>query len=72
MSKVTLDVDGFAARVDYAGPHPVLPGLDQVNVLLPKSLQGHYSDYNDPGENLSGLQLTVDGVKANPVNLVFR
>ena len=31
-------VGGKAAVVQFAGPHPLFPGLDQLNLLLPQSL----------------------------------
>lgn len=49
--------------VAYAGPQGVYVGLDQVNILLPKSLRG--------AGNVT-VQLTVDGQAANPVMLNFK
>ncbi len=40
MSGVTATVGGEAAAVSYAGPQPDFDGLDQVNLLLPRSLIG--------------------------------
>jgi len=47
----------------FAGAQGVLPGLDQVNVLLPQSLKG---------SGTVPLTLTVDGQAANTVTLSFR
>ena len=44
--------------VDYAGPQPEFPGLDQLNVRLPRSLIGHQAPRYF-GANWLGL--TVDG-----------
>jgi uncharacterized protein (TIGR03437 family) len=46
--------------VSYAGPQPEYPGLDQVNVLLPRSLRGR-------GE--VNVALTVDGKAANTLRV---
>ena len=35
---VSVRIDDQVAPVLFAGPHPVIPGLDQVNVELPKPL----------------------------------
>jgi uncharacterized protein (TIGR03437 family) len=45
-------------QVTYAGAQATYPGLDQINVLLDESLIG---------AGQVTLQLTVDGVAANPV-----
>jgi uncharacterized protein (TIGR03437 family) len=55
---VTLGRD--ALQISYAGAQSSYPGLDQVNVLLDRSLIG---------QGLLTLQLTVDGVSANPVTV---
>ena len=55
---VTLGAD--ALQVSYAGAQSSYPGLDQINVLLDRSLVG---------KGLLTLQLNVDGVPANPVTL---
>jgi len=47
----------------YAGPQFGYVGLDQVNVLLPKSLRG--------SGNVTAM-LTVDGQSANAVSLSFK
>ena len=60
---VTVTVAGLPATVAYAGAQPTYPGLDQVNVLLDPSLAGK-------GE--VEVQLTIDGVKANPVRVSIK
>jgi uncharacterized protein (TIGR03437 family) len=47
----------------YAGPQGGFAGLDQVNVLLPRSLTG---------SGLVNVQLFVDGMAANPVEVSIR
>jgi uncharacterized protein (TIGR03437 family) len=46
--------------VDYVGPQPDTPGLDQLNVKLPRSLAG-------VGE--VDVVLTVDGKPSNTVRI---
>jgi uncharacterized protein (TIGR03437 family) len=55
---VTLGDDEL--QVSYAGAQSSYPGLDQINVLLDRSLIG---------KGLLTLQLNVDGVPANSVTL---
>lgn len=62
-SRTTASVGGVPLPVLYSGPQPTFPGLDQVNVVLPASLAGR---------GAVEIQLTVDGVRANPVTLVIR
>lgn len=61
---VSVQIEDQAAPVLFAGPHPVIPGLDQVNVELPKP--------SAPKE--VHLQLTVNkdlgSVPANEVRLM--
>jgi uncharacterized protein (TIGR03437 family) len=56
-------IAGQPVEVQYAGPQGDLPGLDQLNVLLPPALRG---------AGAVQLQLKVDGVPANPVTLTIR
>lgn len=63
LSTVSLDLGGVYGDPMYAGPTPGFLGLDQVNVLVPKSLAGR-------GE--VDVVLTVDGKKANTVKLMFK
>jgi uncharacterized protein (TIGR03437 family) len=57
---VTATIGGTSATVSYAGAQGSLTGLDQVNVLIPRSLIGR-------GE--AAVALTVDGKVANPVTI---
>lgn len=61
LSQVQATVGGARAEVLYAGPQPEFPGLDQVNVRVPRGLAGRVE-----------VVLTVDGVPANPVRLELR
>ena len=58
LSGVSVTLGGVPLQVYYAGAQNTYPGLDQVNVLLAHSLAGK-------GQLV--LQMTVDGVAANPV-----
>jgi uncharacterized protein (TIGR03437 family) len=60
---VSARVGGVAAPVLYAGPQPNYVGLDQVNLLLPRSLGGR---------GLVEIELTVDGRPANKVKVAIR
>ena len=60
LSGVSVTLGGTAMQVSYAGTQPTYAGLDQVNVLLDRSLIG---------KGTLPLQLTVDGVQANPVTV---
>jgi len=63
LGAVTATIGGVAATVEYAGEAPGFAGLDQVNVLVPRSLAGR-------GE--VPITLTVDGKTANTVMVSFR
>jgi uncharacterized protein (TIGR03437 family) len=60
LSGITVTIGGVAGEVSFAGPQPTFSGLDQMNVLLPRSLAGR-------GE--VDVALTVDGVAANSVRI---
>jgi uncharacterized protein (TIGR03437 family) len=60
---VTCRIGSTTVPVAYAGPQGVYVGLDQVNILLPKSLRGSGS---------VPVALTVDGQAANQVTLNFK
>jgi uncharacterized protein (TIGR03437 family) len=62
-SAVTCTIGGVGARVDSAGPVEGLTGLDQVNVLIPRSLIGR---------GQVDLVLNVDGRPANTVRVQTR
>ncbi len=60
---VAVKIGSATLPVLYAGPQLGFVGLDQVNILLPKSLRG--------AGNVTAT-LTVDGQSANVVNLNFK
>jgi len=60
---VTVKVQGLDAMVTYAGPQHYVPGLDQVNVLLPRALVGSGS---------AGIVLTANQITANTVHVSIR
>lgn len=55
-------LDGEPAEVTYAGPHAMYPGVDQLNIRVPRTLAGR-------GE--VDVQFTVDGRAAWPVRVRF-
>jgi uncharacterized protein (TIGR03437 family) len=57
-SAVGAKIGGVDATVSYAGPVAGVPGLDEVQILMPRSLAGR-------GE--AAVELTVDGKRANTV-----
>ena len=59
----SVTVNGVASTVIYAGPAGADSGLDQVNVLLPAKLAGAGS---------VAVQLTAEGVAANPVQVTIQ
>lgn len=61
LGAVSARVGGVNASVTFAGAQGGLFGLDQVNVLLPRSLQGRNATVS--------IALTVDGKIANPVEI---
>jgi len=60
---VTVSIGGINATVSYAGVQGTFAGLDQANVLIPSSLAGKGS---------VTIQLTANGVAANPVNVTIQ
>ena len=60
LSAVIASIGGAYAAVSFAGVQPDFAGLDQVNVLVPRSLTGR-------GE--VDLLLTVETKMANPVRI---
>lgn len=62
LSNVTATIGGTNATVVYAGPQADFSGLDQVNLILPRSLAGR-------GE--VDVVLTVDGQPANTVTIMM-
>lgn len=63
LSAVNVTVGGLGASVAYAGTQGLWPGLDQVNVLLPRSLAG---------SGLVDVVLSVDGHVANRVQIAVK
>ncbi len=59
-SNVTAKIGGVEATVVYSGAHGFFVGVDQVNVLIPRSLAGR-GDVD--------IVLTVDGKTANTVRV---
>ena len=62
LSGVQVTIGGTALPAAYAGPQSQYPGMDQINVILPRSLAGM-------GE--VNLNVTVNGVSANTVRVAF-
>ena len=60
LAGVSVTLGGTALQPTYAGAQATYAGLDQVNVPLNRSLIG---------KGLLALQLTVDGIPANPVSI---
>nr|MCU0227763.1 hypothetical protein [Bryobacterales bacterium] len=58
----TVDIGGVPATVVYSGPQGEFVGLDQVNILVPKSLLG---------TGLQDLRLRVGNQQANVVQVRF-
>ena len=62
-NNVTVYIQGVEAPVSYAGPQPDFPGLDQINVLLPKSLAG---------SGFVNIVLTASGLESNTATLTIQ
>jgi uncharacterized protein (TIGR03437 family) len=63
IAAVTAGISDQPLTVTFAGPQGVLDGLDQVNLLLPRSLAGSVRQ---------DVTLTVDGYDANKVSITLR
>ncbi|MBL8171253.1 MAG: carbohydrate binding domain-containing protein [Acidobacteria bacterium] len=63
LSNVSVKMADADAQVFYAGSQGGLSGVDQVNVLIPRSLVG---------KGQVGIVLSVDGRTANPVTLEIK
>jgi uncharacterized protein (TIGR03437 family) len=63
LADVTVTIGTLKLPAAYAGLQAESPGLDQVNVLLPATLQG---------AGKVNVTLTVDGQLSNPVSLTFQ
>jgi uncharacterized protein (TIGR03437 family) len=62
-SSASVGIAGLELTPSYAGPQHQFPGLDQVNVELPRSLEG---------AGTVEVVLSLDGVQANAVTLLFQ
>lgn len=63
LNRVTVTIGGIGIVPIFAGAQPEYPGLDQINLLLPKSLVGR---------GRVTVSVTVDGAASNALNLQFR
>jgi uncharacterized protein (TIGR03437 family) len=63
LASVNVTVGGEPAAVLYAGPQPDYPGLDQVNVRLPRSLAGR---------GRADVVVSIDNQPANPVTVSIK
>jgi uncharacterized protein (TIGR03437 family) len=63
LGAVRATIGGTTASVEYAGPAPGFVGLDQVNVLVPRSLAGRLD---------VPVVLTVEGKASNTVTVSFQ
>lgn len=63
LSQVTATIGGVNAQVTYAGAQPDFVGLDQVNILIPRSLIGR---------GLVDIALSVEGKPANAVKMSIK
>ena len=59
-ANTTMTIGGQNAQVSFAGPQGAFAGLDQINVLVPRSLGGSGS---------VSIVLTTAGQSANKVNI---
>ncbi len=62
-SGVQVTVGAQQASITYAGPQEEFLSLDQVNVVIPPSLAGK-------GDVV--VQLSANGISANPVHITIR
>jgi uncharacterized protein (TIGR03437 family) len=63
LSSVTASIGGTYAEVSHAGPQSDFVGVDQINVLIPRSLIGR---------GALDVLLTVEAQFANPVRVNIR
>jgi uncharacterized protein (TIGR03437 family) len=63
LAAVTATIGGLAADVFFAGPHALYVGLDQVNVIVPRSLAGR---------GVVDVEIKVDGLAANTVTVTIQ
>lgn len=62
-TNVSARIGNTSLTVQYAGAQSEFPGLDQMNLILPRSLAG---------SGRQTLSLSVDGVAANSVSVTFQ
>ncbi len=62
LANVQLEIEGEKLPAGFAAAQPAFPGLDQVNVELPRALRGR---------GRVSVTLRVDGNAANPVAMDF-
>jgi uncharacterized protein (TIGR03437 family) len=62
-SGVTVRVGALELPAAFAGPHPLYPAVDQVNVALPRSLSG---------QGQVPLAVNVSGAASNGLHVTFR
>lgn len=65
LSNVSCTIGGTNAQVDFAGAQGSLEGLDQTNIIIPRSLAGPAG----MPRGVVDLAFTVDGKTANTVQL---
>jgi len=63
LNQVTATVGGVNAPVAFAGNQGQFPGVDQINVQIPRSLAGRGG---------VDIVLRVSGIEANPVRIAIR
>jgi uncharacterized protein (TIGR03437 family) len=63
LTNVNVTIGAMSVPAFYAGLQPQYPGMDQVNIELPKSLAG---------QGLVNVTLVVDGAAANTVQAQFQ
>ncbi len=63
VANTTVTINGVNATVLFAGSQGLYTGLDQVNVLIPATLAG---------KGTVEVQVTSNGVAANPVQIVIQ
>ncbi len=61
---VRVTIDGIEARVDYVGAQGFYAGLDQLNIVLPATLQ--------PGTRRVEVAVSLNGIEANRVTIPLK
>jgi hypothetical protein len=70
LSNVIGAIAGTAVPVDYVGQQSEFPGLDQVNLRIPRDLAAFFCT-RTPGSAWAGVGLAVDGWFLSAGSLVF-